>query len=118
MGTFGEFPLFALFVLPRWFPHGSLFTSMPPVSTGAKVLVTGANGFIAAQTCAALTQRGYHTIGTVGSKSKGEYLKKVLGDKFDYVVVVNIEKVTLNCKVDPPLPISSLLRLSFGFIIP
>ncbi|KAF8335947.1 NAD-binding protein [Cantharellus anzutake] len=65
---------------------------MPPISTGARILVTGANGFIAAQTCSTLTQRGHTVIGTVRSKSKGEYLKKVIGDKFDYVVVENIEK--------------------------
>ena len=71
---------------------------MPPVLAGAKVLVTGANGFIAAQTCATLTQRGYSVIGTVRFKSKGEYLKKVLGENFDYVVVENAEKVTSNLK--------------------
>lgn len=66
---------------------------MPAISAPAKLLVTGSNGFVAAATCSLLVERGYNVVGTVRSTSKGEYLKSLLGDKFSYVIVEDIEPV-------------------------
>jgi nucleoside-diphosphate-sugar epimerase len=44
---------------------------MPAVQRGAKVLVTGANGFIAAATVKTLVERGFNVIGVVRSAPKG-----------------------------------------------
>ncbi|KIO32647.1 hypothetical protein M407DRAFT_212627 [Tulasnella calospora MUT 4182] len=68
---------------------------MPIVSPPAKVLVTGASGFIAAWLCKTLLEKGYSVVGTVRSESKGDYLKdlfKDFGDKFSYIIVEDIEK--------------------------
>ncbi|KAG8951133.1 methylglyoxal reductase (NADPH-dependent) gre2 [Tulasnella sp. 424] len=68
---------------------------MPLVSPPAKVLVTGASGFIAAQVCKTLLEKGYSVVGTVRSESKGDYLKdlfKDFGEKFSYVIVKDIDK--------------------------
>ena len=47
---------------------------MPAVQKGAKILVTGANGFIAAATVKILVERGYNVIGVVRTSSKGTCL--------------------------------------------
>ncbi|KAG8947837.1 methylglyoxal reductase (NADPH-dependent) gre2 [Tulasnella sp. 408] len=68
---------------------------MPNVSPPAKVLVTGASGFIAAWVCQTLLDKGYSVVGTVRSEPKGDYLKdlfKDFGDKFSYVIVKDIDK--------------------------
>jgi len=71
---------------------------MAPVTAPAKVLVTGASGFIAVWVCKHLLDEGYQVVGTVRSDSKGEYLQQLFEkdghgkDKFSYVVVEDIEK--------------------------
>ena len=68
--------------------------SIPP---GSKVLVTGANGFVAIYIVQRLLQEGYSVRGTVRTAAKGEHLKKVFteyGDKFEIVVVEDITKVS------------------------
>ena len=67
------------------------------VAPGSKVLVSGANGFIAIYVVQRLLQEGYAVRGTVRSSSKGEHLKKVFaeyGDKFEIAVVEDIAKVS------------------------
>ncbi|MBW0496585.1 hypothetical protein O181_036300 [Austropuccinia psidii MF-1] len=68
---------------------------MPSISPNSLVLVTGASGFVAAWTCLELLKRGFTVRGTVRSKEKGDYLKKlfeVFKDKFSYVIVEDLEK--------------------------
>ena len=68
---------------------------MPTVQSG-KVLVTGANGYIALWLVKKLLDEGYSVRGTVRSASKGVYLSKLFasyGDKFELVVVEDITKV-------------------------
>ena len=68
----------------------------PLVAPGSKILVTGANGFIAIYVVQRLLQDGYSVRGTVRSASKGEHLKKVFseyGDKLELVVVDDFTKV-------------------------
>ena len=68
---------------------------MPAITTG-KVLVTGANGFIAVWLVKDLLEKGFSVRGTVRSESKGEHLKKLFsqyGDKLELVVVDDITKV-------------------------
>ena len=66
------------------------------VKAPAKVLVTGASGFIAAHVVKTLLEEGYDVVGTVRSAAKGDYLKTLFdnfGDKFSYIIVEDIEKV-------------------------
>lgn len=70
-------------------------TIVPP-RTGAKVLVTGANGYIALHVVDQLLKAGYVVRGTVRSQSKVAHLTKTFasyGDKFECIVVEDITKV-------------------------
>jgi len=63
---------------------------MPAVQSG-KVLVTGASGYIGAWTAKYALEAGFHTVATVRSTDKGEYLVKLFNDpKFSYVIVEDI----------------------------
>ncbi|KAF8608519.1 NAD(P)-binding protein [Ceratobasidium sp. AG-I] len=66
---------------------------MPAIKAPAKVLVTGASGFIAVWVSKTLLEAGYTVRGTVRSPGKGDYLKDLFnshGDKFEYVIVKDI----------------------------
>lgn len=61
-----------------------------------KVLVTGANGFIAVWVVKSLLDQGYSVRGTVRSASKSKHLQELFskyGDKLEVVVVPDITKV-------------------------
>ncbi|KAH9855687.1 NAD-P-binding protein [Lenzites betulinus] len=67
---------------------------MPAISTG-KVLVTGANGYIAVWVVKSLLDAGFAVRGTVRSESKAGHLRKIFasyGDKLEIVVVDDITK--------------------------
>ncbi|KAJ7270256.1 D-lactaldehyde dehydrogenase [Mycena rebaudengoi] len=67
---------------------------MPTISSG-KVLVSGANGFIAVWVVRYLLEAGFSVRGTVRSADKGTHLKETFasyGDKFELVVVPDITK--------------------------
>lgn len=69
---------------------------MPIVQPSSKVLVSGANGFIAIWVVRSLLEKGYAVRGTVRSAEKGEHLKKLFaqyGDKHEVVVVEDITEV-------------------------
>ena len=72
---------------------------MPSVDKGSKVLVSGANGYVAMWVVRTLLERGFTVRGTVRTEDKGkfmiEYFCKSLGygDKFEVVVVDDIVKV-------------------------
>ncbi|THU84024.1 D-lactaldehyde dehydrogenase [Dendrothele bispora CBS 962.96] len=66
---------------------------MPTISPGNKVLVTGANGFIAVWIVRTLLERGYVVRGSVRSEEKGRFLKdlfKDYGERFEIVIVRDI----------------------------
>ena len=68
---------------------------MPAVTKG-KVLVTGANGYIALWVVQSLLDAGYSVRGTVRRESAIAHLKecfKRYGDKLEVVVVPDITKV-------------------------
>ncbi|KAI6110832.1 D-lactaldehyde dehydrogenase [Pisolithus croceorrhizus] len=68
---------------------------MPAIQPPTKVLVTGANGFIAAWVVRDLLEHGYSVRGTVRSVEKGEYLKNYFANyasKFEVIVVEDITK--------------------------
>ncbi|KAG6864909.1 hypothetical protein C0991_006438 [Blastosporella zonata] len=68
---------------------------MPTISTGDKVLVSGANGFLAIWAVRRLLEKSYTVRGTVRSADKGTYLEKYFqayGDKIEVVVVEDITK--------------------------
>lgn len=66
---------------------------MPAVSAPATVLVTGASGFIAAHVVKVHIDRGFIVRGTVRKASRGEYLKQLFGDKFEYAIVEDMSLV-------------------------
>lgn len=75
---------------------------MPAVTSG-KVLVTGANGFVAVWVAKTLLDAGFSVRGTVRSESKAVHLRTLFasaGDKFEVVIVDDITKV----RPFPPLP--------------
>ena len=68
---------------------------MPSISSG-KILVSGASGFIAAWVVKKFLEAGFTVRGTVRSQLKGKYLADLFskyGDKFEFVIVEDIEKV-------------------------
>ncbi|KAI0082031.1 D-lactaldehyde dehydrogenase [Panus rudis PR-1116 ss-1] len=68
---------------------------MPAVQSGSKVLVTGANGFVAVWLVRKLLQDGYYVRGTIRSPTKGDYLKKLFRafeDRLELVVIPDFLK--------------------------
>ncbi|KAJ7596306.1 D-lactaldehyde dehydrogenase [Mycena floridula] len=68
---------------------------MSVVAPGSKILVTGANGYIAAWVVRTLLEKGYTVRGTVRSDAKGKALSDQFasfGDKFEYAIVEDIVK--------------------------
>ncbi len=73
-------------------------TIMPAITpnSNGKVLVSGANGYIAMWVVRTLLERGYSVRGTVRRAEKGKHLYetfKSYGDKLEVVVVEDITKV-------------------------
>jgi uncharacterized protein YbjT (DUF2867 family) len=71
---------------------------MPSVTPGSKILVTGANGYIALWVLRKLLEQGYSVRAQVRSEAKGKHLKeyfKSYADKIELVVVEDITKVCL-----------------------
>jgi nucleoside-diphosphate-sugar epimerase len=67
--------------------------------TSAKVLVTGANGFVAMHVVDQLLKAGYVVRGTVRNETKGTHIKRTFaayGDKLELVVVEDITLVRDN----------------------
>ena len=70
---------------------------MPAITSG-KVLVTGANGYIAVWVVKAFLDKGFAVRGTVRAENKATHLRslfKSFGDKFEVVVVEDITKVSI-----------------------
>jgi nucleoside-diphosphate-sugar epimerase len=68
---------------------------MTAISPPAKVLVTGANGFLAVWVVKKYLEAGYSVRGTVRSLSKSAFLKDKFaqyGDRFELIVVDDITK--------------------------
>ena len=69
---------------------------------GAKVLVTGANGFIAAWVISALLDAGFAVRGTVRAEIKGVHLKELFkahGERFEIGIVGDNIKVSADRRV-------------------
>ncbi|KAJ7477408.1 D-lactaldehyde dehydrogenase [Mycena latifolia] len=65
---------------------------MPAIASG-KVLVSGANGYIAAWVVRSLLEEGFSVRGAVRSEGKGAHLRDIFaqyGDKFELVIVPDI----------------------------
>ena len=70
---------------------------MPAITSG-KILVTGANGYIAVWVVKKLLEKGFAVRGTVRSESKAPYLRELFkeySDKFEVVIVEDITKVRI-----------------------
>jgi nucleoside-diphosphate-sugar epimerase len=68
---------------------------MPNVPPGSRVLVTGANGYIALWVVQTLLENGYIARGVVRTAEKGKHLKEHFssyGDKFELAIVPDITK--------------------------
>jgi len=69
---------------------------MPTVPVESKILVSGANGFIAVWIVRTLLEKGFVVRGTVRSGEKGEYLRNLFkgyGNRFETVIVEDIAAV-------------------------
>jgi nucleoside-diphosphate-sugar epimerase len=69
---------------------------MPTILPGNKVLVSGANGFIASWVIRTLLEQGYAVRGTVRSHGKGRHLTELFKDykeKFELAIVEDIMQV-------------------------
>ncbi|CAL1708192.1 unnamed protein product [Somion occarium] len=66
-----------------------------PTATSGKILVTGANGFVAVWVIKDLLENGYSVRGTVRSEARGAHVQHLFasyGDKFELVIVEDITK--------------------------
>jgi nucleoside-diphosphate-sugar epimerase len=75
-----------------------MHTVEPSAST--KVLVSGANGYIAMWVVRTLLEQGYTVRGAVRSEEKGKRLREYFhpyGDMVEWVVVEDIMKVCFSC---------------------
>ena len=70
---------------------------MPAVTSGSKILLTGANGFIAVWILKYLLEKGYYVRGTVRSEDKGTHIKKLFGSYGDKLEVVVVPDITVVC---------------------
>ena len=69
---------------------------MPAVDGPAKVLVTGANGYLGVWLVRTLLEHGCRVRGTVRTVAKGDLLKSRvadLGGEFEYVLVEDVLRV-------------------------
>jgi nucleoside-diphosphate-sugar epimerase len=69
---------------------------MPTISSSDKVLVTGANGYIALWIVKVLLERGNSVRAAVRAESKGRHILEIFksyGDKVELVVVPDMTKV-------------------------
>ena len=71
---------------------------MPSVDKGSKVLVSGANGYVAMWVVRTLLEKGFTVRGTVRAEDKGKFMIAYFnslgyGDKFEVVVVDDIINV-------------------------
>lgn len=70
---------------------------MPTIVPGDKVLVSGANGYVAMWVVRTLLEQGYAVRGTVRSAEKGRYLSELFNKdysgKFELIIVEDITKV-------------------------
>lgn len=87
---------------------------MPPITKGsAKILVTGANGYIAFWIVRYLLEDGYEVIGTVRAGREAyvrEYFEKHEGGKFkDKLRVVVVNDITQVC----PTPTAGYMRWEY-----
>ena len=72
---------------------------MPAIPPGSKVLVTGANGFIAVWIVRQLLGDGFSVCGTVRSEVKAAYLRDLFRDhgaRFRTAIVDDITKVRIS----------------------
>ena len=71
---------------------------MPTVSPNSKVLVTGANGFVALWIIKTLLERGYSVRAAVRAESKGGHIKELFkdyGNKLELVIVPDMTSVSI-----------------------
>ena len=69
---------------------------MPAIQSPSKILVSGANGFVAVWVVRTLLEAGYAIRSTVRSADKGSHLQKIFatyGNRHELVIVEDITKV-------------------------
>jgi nucleoside-diphosphate-sugar epimerase len=87
---------------------------MPIVPAGAKILVTGANGFAAVWLIRELLQKAYSVRGVVRAASKGEHVKKLFSQeigegRLEICVVHDITAVRMRLTLGHHRPKSQIL---------
>lgn len=89
--------VFTAHFVPTTPSHTLIVSAMPAVISG-KVLVTGANGYIAVWLVQKLLEQGYSVRGTIRSASRAKHLNNLFskyGDKFELLIIEDITKVRL-----------------------
>lgn len=74
----------------------SSITSMPSISSNDKILVTGANGYVALWIIKTSLEKGYSVRAAVRAERKGSHLKELLkdyGSKLELFIVPDMTKV-------------------------
>ncbi len=71
---------------------------MPTINQGEKILVSGANGYLAMWIVRTFLERGYAVRGTVRNDAKAIFLREYFsslgyGEKFEAVIVADITEV-------------------------
>ena len=78
-----------------------------PATTSGKILVTGANGFIASWIIKDLLEQGFNVRGTVRSLEKAEGLRKALSAHRDRLEFVTVEDITAVSLSEPSLAVTA-----------
>jgi uncharacterized protein YbjT (DUF2867 family) len=69
---------------------------MPSISSNDKILVTGANGYVALWIIKTSLKKGYSVRAAIRAESKGDHLKELFKDyasKLDLAIVPDMTKV-------------------------
>lgn len=72
---------------------------MAVVPPGSKILVSGANGYIAVWVIRKLLEQGYHVRGAARSEAKLKHLKEYFKSYADNVERVVVKDITQVCRV-------------------
>ena len=81
---------------------------MPTITQGDKILVSGANGYLAMWVVRTFLERGYAVRGTVRNDAKAKFVREYFselgyGEKFEAVIVADITKVRISWLSCAPL---------------
>lgn len=78
-------------------PSAYFWFDIMPATTSGKVLVSGANGYVASWVVRTLLESGFSVRATVRSESKGVHLRKLFASYSDRLELVVVPDITAVC---------------------